>query len=233
MIHFVLPLLALILGAVVGSLVPVEAFMGSELGMHTNTRSLTYDTGMNTFSSSARQRTVNTANEDALKNYQCNLGVDHDGFPKCSLGFNESEGSKGSDVKCKPIQDARSTVSGSYNKTGSIVADEGRLRSNPDNLNQCDILPTDTLMYPRGAEFPMCSDANPNLFDRSQGHGRVVKITEDTELGRCNIDFLTESKADILNYSLFLDKRAKEADLLAANAKLSMATTRSKNIDYE
>lgn len=151
--------------------------------------------------------------------YMCELSATQEGMPRCMLKFNESESSIDQDVKCRVIQDAMSTGRGSYVKTGSFLMDEGRIRTNMDNLNQCDILPTDTLLYPDMSQFPVCSTDNKNLFDESLGHGRIVGIEEAVDEGRCRITFKSTSKPDVRAYSSYLDERAREIDIVSAQQR--------------
>ncbi|AUF82403.1 hypothetical protein TetV_311 [Tetraselmis virus 1] len=168
------------------------------------------------------QTTLSMDKEEELKDnqekYVCNLKVE-DGMPSCTLTFKESESSKNQDVKCHILQQAKTghSVLGSYIKSGSQVLDEGRLRTskatNGDeaDLQVCEFLPTDTLLYPDRSQFPICSKENKNLYDKNfEG---VIDIIEDPEEGRCKIKFISTSKPLLLSYINFLDTKIKDMEL--------------------
>ena len=147
--------------------------------------------------------------------YQCDLRVSERGVPRCVVQLNESAASKGRDVKCHAIRQAKNMGTGSYVRTGSYVVDEGRLRTVPDDLSQCDLLPTDTLLYPGRSDFPVCSEDNANLFSARDGHADIVSISEESDAGRCRITFRDPTDmAGILSYANYLDGKAREADMM-------------------
>lgn len=206
----------LILGAAVGILLPVPG-------------SLEGYADVSVFTEGTSRAIAETDMERIERKYKCDL-TSSQGMPKCLLRFNESHGSVDKDVKCRVMQDAMSTGRGSYVKTGNYVLDEGRIRTNPDNLEQCDVLPTDTLMYPEGGQIPVCSEANPNLFSRQLGHDSVVSVEEAEEEGRCRITFKTTSKPDIQAYASYIASRAREADLMAARIQMAEAAKGSTSL---
>jgi hypothetical protein len=156
----------------------------------------------------------NDAMLDRAKNkYSCELEMRKE-VPSCRLNFREGEGSKNRDVKCKIIQEAHtgSSVIGSFTKSGSVILDEGRLRSSPEDDNMtCEMLPTDTLLYPDGINFPICSRMNKNIYD--ERFQDLVDIYEDLANGRCKIRFKSASQPHILAYSNYLDTKGKEQDI--------------------
>lgn len=214
----------LVLGIVIGCVLPIYPFTASK--QHEGFESIDLgskaaNNAINMFTDKTKQELKNADSERLQKSYKCELTANQ-GMPKCLLQFNESEGSIEKDVKCKVIQDAMSTGRGSYVKTGSFVLDEGRIRTNPNNLEQCDILPTDTLLYPDNNQFPVCSPANPNLYDKTLGHEDIVDIEEATEEGRCRLTFKTNSKPELQAYSSYLDGKAREADLKTAQFRVNI-----------
>nr|WRJ70007.1 hypothetical protein TetV2_00562 [Oceanusvirus sp.] len=151
--------------------------------------------------------------DDIKDKYKCELEV-RNRVPSCRLNFTESDASRNRDVKCKIIQEAHTgrSVMGSYSKSGSTVLDEGRLRSSPGGDDDtCEMLPTDTLLYPDGSQFPICSKMNKNIYDEK--FEDLVDIYEDSINGRCNIKFKSASRPKILSYSNYLDTKAKEHDI--------------------
>ena len=218
-------LAGLLLGLAVGCLLPVFALPATPAppeGFESGPSSKAAADAVGIFADRTKEALRKADMERIEKKYKCELTAKQ-GMPKCLLQFNESEGSVNKDVKCRVMQDAMSTGRGSYVKTGSFVLDEGRIRTNPDNLEQCDILPTDTLLYPDNGQFPVCSPDNPNLFDKSLGHEDVVGIEEAVDEGRCRLTFKTSSKPEIQAYSSYLDGKAREADLKMAQYRVSLA----------
>lgn len=215
--------LALVLGVVFGTLLPArrrEGFADERPS----------DEALDSFLDTTQAAHQASELDRLGRKYKCEMSASQ-GMPRCLLKFNESEGSIEQDVKCRVIQDAMSTGRGSYVKTGSFLMDEGRIRTNMDNLNQCDLLPTDTLLYPDGGQFAMCSTDNKNLYDESLGHGRIVDIQEAVDEGRCRITFKSTSKPDVLAYSTFLDERAREQNIVAARQRVDLTKAAKSRAD--
>eukprot|EP00873_Tetraselmis_striata_P033940 jgi/Tetstr1/454204/TSEL_041123.t1 len=203
-----LVVLSLLLGVLVGMCVTavrrrvLDAFEGEAVT----------DEEVLRFAETAAQSVENSELTDLSQRFKCELASSQ-GMPKCTLMYKEGDGAVEQDVKCRKVMDAMGIPRGSYQESGMSFVDKGRLRTNPTNLDQCEILPTDSILKTDVSPYPMCSAENPNLFDASRGHGDVVEIAEAPEEGRCRITFKTLDKPDIIAYANYLDERSREADL--------------------
>jgi hypothetical protein len=219
----IVSLFALLFGALVGAVWPVhvpERFSGEQRLVDP----------VQTFLNKTQGAQDASELEKLGERYTCDLKASQ-GMPFCRLKFKETADSMEQDVKCRILQDALSTGRGSYVKTGSFLMDEGRFRTNMNNLDECDFLPTDSMMYPHGGEVPLCSDKNRNLFDPTLGHGDIVSINEVPDEGRCRVTFKTASRPQVLAYSSYLDQRAREMDILAAQRDLTLAKATKQQAD--
>lgn len=163
---------------------------------------------------------------EALNNrYKCVLKID-DNMPSCILNLNENQSSIDQDVKCHILQQARTgkSILGSYAKSGSVLLDEGRLRSSPeDDLQTCEFLPTDSMLYPDVSQFPVCSKNNSLIYN--DDFDDVVDIVEDSSQGRCKVKFKTTSRPKLLAYGNFLETQRATLENAAFQGQLRSMTS--------
>lgn len=163
---------------------------------------------------------------EALNNrYKCVLKID-DNMPSCILNLNENRSSIDQDVKCHILQQARTgkSILGSYVKSGSVLLDEGRLRSSPgDDLQTCEFLPTDSMLYPDVSQFPVCSKNNSLIYN--DDFDDVVDIVEDSSQGRCKVKFKTTSRPKLMAYGNFLETQRATLENTAFQGQLRSITS--------
>ena len=162
---------------------------------------------------------------DLNNRYKCVLKIE-DSMPSCVLNLNEDQSSIDQDVKCHILQQARTgrSVLGSYVKSGSVLLDEGRLRSSPgDDLQTCEFLPTDSMLYPDVSQFPVCSKNNNLIYNGD--FDDVVDIVEDSSQGRCKIKFKTTSRSKLLAYGNFLETQRATIENTAFQGQLRSMTS--------
>lgn len=163
---------------------------------------------------------------EALNNrYKCVLKID-DNMPSCILNLNENQSSIDQDVKCHILQQARTgkSILGSYVKSGSVLLDEGRLRSSPgEDLQTCEFLPTDSMLYPDVSQFPVCSKNNSLIYN--DDFDDVVDIVEDSSQGRCKVKFKTTSRPKLMAYGNFLETQRATLENTAFQGQLRSITS--------